>query len=98
MLRTNASTLVEFSVGQKVGRTIVQALPFVADRRHISAFESANEQIEFRDLWVELPQIKSSPRVWDPISGSGLRTEQTAAGLMIYLPPICEHFLCVVEG
>lgn len=97
VLRTNAPSLVEFSVGHKDGRTIVQALPFVSDRRHISSFESANEAITFHGIWVELPQVKELRRACDPISGKPLRTRLTRHGLRIGLPPFAEHQLVVVE-
>ena len=71
VLRTNAPSTVDLSVGEKDGRIILQAQPFMAARRHRSSFESISEPIAVHDIWVELPTVGAIDRRSSPARGGG---------------------------
>jgi len=97
VLRTNAPSLVEFSFGKKDGRYVLQALPFVADRRDRFSFESLNEPVEFTGLWVDVVGLADARRVYDPISGQDVPFEKIDGSIRIHLPPVSEHMLVLLE-
>jgi len=97
VLRTNAPSLVELAFGRKDGRYILQALPFVADRRDRSSFESTNEAIAFSGIWVDIPPVGDVKRVHDPVAGRDLSWEKVEGRVRVQLPPFSEHLLVVIE-
>lgn len=97
VLRSNAPSLVEFAFGAKDGRLVLQAQPFVADRRDRFSFESANEPVVFHDVHVELFNVRDVTRVRNPVTGDDLDFAPTGHGTRIELPPFHEHLVALVE-
>ncbi|MHB9133488.1 MAG: alpha-amylase family protein [Armatimonadota bacterium] len=97
-LRTNAPSVVELALGENDGRIIVQALPFITDRRDRYSFESlCDDPIPFHDIWVELPGVTGRMKAYDPIAECPVTTEQTETGLRLHLPEFHEHLVVVAE-
>ncbi len=100
-LRTNAPSIVEIALGEKDGRTILQAMPFIAARRDRYSFESiSDDPIPLRGIWVEIPTQActcATPCATNPITGENLAVEQNAGNITIYLPEFHEHMLVVIE-
>jgi hypothetical protein len=99
-LRTNAPAIVELALGEKDGRLILQAQPFIAARRDRYSFESiSDDSISLRGLWVEIPDecCGARTRAYNPITGENVAIEQTTDGICVYLPEFHEHLLVVIE-
>ncbi|HOS42217.1 MAG TPA: hypothetical protein PK794_00855 [Armatimonadota bacterium] len=97
-LRTNAPGIVELSLGDKDGRLILQAQPFIAARRDRYSFESiCDDPIPLRDIWVEIPGDGCRDRAWNPVTGDPVAIDRAAGSLCVYLPEFTEHLLVVIE-
>jgi hypothetical protein len=95
-LRTNAPGLVEIALGEKDGRLIVQAQPFLAARRDRYSFESiSDDPIDIANVWIDVPTDRT--RAYDPIAGADIATERMGELLRLHLPAFHEHLLVVVE-
>jgi hypothetical protein len=98
VLCTNAPSIVELSFGRKNGRHVLQALPFVADRRDRGSFESLCDPVALSGLWVDLLNTRVT-RARDPIAGSDVPIEPLAGGTgtRVHLPAFAEHLLVLLE-
>ena len=96
VLRTNAPSTVDLSVGEKDGKIILQAQPFLAARRHRSSFESISEPIAVHDIWVELPTVGAVGRALIPGSKRRIKLTPVAGGVRVMLPPFSEYLMVVL--
>lgn len=97
-LATNAPSIVEVALGWKEGRYIIQALPFVSDRRDRHSFESLNEPVPFHDIWIDVFGIRGPVKAYEPVSRAGIACEPRGRGMRLVLPPFAEHVMVVVEN
>jgi hypothetical protein len=98
VLRTNAPSTVELTLGFRNGRRVLQALPFQAERRYRESFESlAGQPLSVEGVWVEILGVADVQRAFDPVTGRDVNFEATAGGTRIHLPEFNEHLLILVE-
>ncbi len=97
IVTTNAPSQMEITVGRKDGRTVVQLLPFITDRRHRHSFESINEQIPIGGFTITLATGAPVTRIHDPISGKELKFTMTKNGVRFRPRPVAGHTLLLVE-
>lgn len=96
LITTDAPTVMEITAGRKGGRTVLQFLGFVADRRHRYSFESVNETMPL-SATVELRTDKPVTRVMEPISGQKVVFSETPTGIKFVTPPVVGHLMVLVE-
>ncbi len=96
LIKTDAPTIMEITAGKKGGRTVLQFLSFIADRRHRYSFESINEPIP-QSITVELRTDKPITRLFEPISGQKITFSETATGIKFTTPPVVGHLMILVE-
>lgn len=60
VLKTDAPGVVEFSLSEKNGNIVLQAVPFIAGRRHMESFETLNDIVPLRGVTasVKVPFLK----------------------------------------
>ncbi len=98
VLRTDAPSVVELALGEKDGRLILQAQPFITERRDRGSFESiCDDPIPLRGISVELCDTGGRTQARNPLTGEAIPAKVTGAGLRLTLPDFHEHLLIVVE-
>lgn len=97
IVRTNAPSLMEITVGRKDGRTVIQFVPFIADRRHRYSFESLNDVIPIRDVSIALRVSEPVNRLWNPVSGENIEFVASPGEIRFLAPEIIDHLVLVAE-
>jgi Hypothetical glycosyl hydrolase 6 len=97
VLKTNAPSIVEFSIGEIDGASVLQVMPFVADLRYRASFESVNEAISLHDIWVEVSGVGRAGKVRNAVTGESVSCAPTANGVRVDLPPFDEHQVFLIE-
>ena len=87
----------QITVGVKDGATVIQMLPFIADRRDRNSFESLNEAIPIGGFSVTLPDSSKVQRIYDPLSGRDVKFRVTSRGVTFRPRPVSKHTLTIVE-
>ena len=97
LVSTDAPGLLELVLGEKDGRLVLQALPFVADRRHRYSFESVNEAVPIGPTRLDVRVPRPCRRVWDPVSGAELPSSCHDGVVSFTLPAVSEHTLVALD-
>jgi hypothetical protein len=88
---------MDVTLGRKNGNLILQAMPFIADRRHRYSFESANEVIPVVPCRITVRSKLPAEKVWNPIGGEDLPFCNTMSGVEFMLPAISEHTVILIK-
>jgi hypothetical protein len=88
LISTNAPSIVDISLGEKEGKTVLQLQPFIADRRAMNSFESRNEEIYLANIWVKFNTINVKKCV-NPLTGETVAVQDN----IIQIPPFKEHLV-----
>jgi len=94
---TDAPGIFEITVGKKDGAYVLQALPFVADRRHRFSFESVNEAVPIGPTRLAVRLPATCLRVWNPVTGETFAHDHDGGRVIFTLPAISEHAVVVME-
>lgn len=98
VLRTNAPGVVEVTAGRKDGRIVLQLVPFVVDRRHREAFESASEPVAISGIELQWLPESDVQKVYDPLSDREIDWSRDDDGsIRIRMPEVSEHTLVLME-
>lgn len=88
--------IMDIVVGSLDGSCVVQAMPFVTDRRHRTSFESINESIPLGPCRLTVRTGRPAKRVWNPVDGSELAFTNASEGVAFTLPAISEHAVVLI--
>ena len=94
---TDAPGIMEVTLGRKDGHLVLQAVPFVADRRHRYAFESVNEAVPLGPSRIAVRSNQPANRVWNPVTGNDLPFTYADNQIVFTLPAISEHTVLLIE-
>jgi len=97
LVTTDAPGLLEITLGERDGRLVLQALPFVADRRHRYSFESVNEAIPIGPTQFSVRVPRPCRCVWNPVTVAELPSSYSDGVVSFTLPATSEHTLVVID-
>ena len=97
LVATDAPSIMDVTLGRKNGNLILQAMPFIADRRHRYSFESVNEAIPVGPSRITVRSKRPAEKVWNPISGEDLPFCNTMFGVEFMMPAISEHTVILIK-
>ncbi|MEI8341656.1 MAG: hypothetical protein WCH43_09000, partial [Verrucomicrobiota bacterium] len=97
VVTTDAPGIMDIVVGSLNGSCVVQAMPFVTDRRHRTSFESITESIPLGPCQITVRTGRRAKRVWNPVDGRELAFTNTSEGVAFTLPPIREHGVVLIK-
>jgi hypothetical protein len=97
VVTTDAPAIMDVVVGSLDGSCVVQAMPFVSDRRHRTSFESITETIPLGPCQFRVRTGRPAKRVWNPVDGRELAFTNTGEGVAFTLPAITEHEVYLIE-
>jgi len=98
LVETDAPTIMDVTLGRKDGRMALQAMPFVADRRHRYSFESVNEAVPLGPCRLAVRSEKPVTHVWNPVDGKDLPFRNEKNRVVFELPAISEHAVVLMES
>lgn len=95
LILSNAPSFVEFSIGHKAGRDILQAMPFITEKRARCSFESIHDTIAVHGVEVSLAGQSRSVR--NPLTASSLDFRNVGGRTEFAIPAFSEHLVLEVE-
>lgn len=98
LVETDAPSIMDITLGRKDGNRVLQAMPFVADRRHRYSFEAVNEAVALGPCTVSVLSGAPVARVWNPVDGTDFPFGVSDGAVRFTLPAITEHTVILIEN
>ena len=97
VLKTDAPGVVEFSLSEKNGNIVLQAVPFIAGRRHMESFETLNDIVPLRGVTASVKVPFKVSKVFDPVAKKDLKFIEKDSWIKFRLPTLKEHFVGLIQ-